>query len=160
MSQDTANGVPRHHTVGPWDSNHPHLRIKRTNGAKRYADNGKRWSALSVAGKIRSCSPARSTVVRPITSGAGPCLVLVHVSQTGRHLEPRSTVRSRTTSSIHYTLANVLVELCVCRSGDPQDAWRTIWASTATRWSSTSCSGHATRRRESRIRSTMKRSLP
>jgi hypothetical protein len=27
-----------------------------------------------------------------------------------------------TTSSIHYTRANVLIELCVCRSGGPQDA--------------------------------------
>ena len=44
------------------------------------------------------------------------------MSRTGRHLEPRSTVRSRTTSSIHCTSTNVLIELCVCRSGGPQDA--------------------------------------
>jgi hypothetical protein len=128
--------------------------------AERCADEGKRWSALSVASKSVAARPQDQHVVRPITSGPGPCLVLVHMSQTGRHLEPRSTVRSRTTSSIHYTRANVLIELCVCRRGGPQDALANDLGEHGDSMSSTWCSGHATRRSESGIRSTTKRSLP
>jgi hypothetical protein len=86
--------------------------LTRENAGQRWA-----WRAKYVA--VR---PQDQHVVRPITSGPDPCLVLVQMSQTGRHLEPRSTVRSETTSSIRYTRANVLIELCVCRSGGPQDA--------------------------------------
>ena len=86
------------------------------------ADLPKPCSALSVRGKIRSCSPARSTRGQTHYEWPAPYLVLVQMSQTGRHLEPRSTVRSQTTSSNHYTPANVLIKLCACRSGGPQDA--------------------------------------
>jgi hypothetical protein len=64
-------------------------------------------------------------LARKITRGqthyewAALCLVLVQMSQTDRHLEPRSTVRSQTTSSIYCTRANVLIELCVCRATVP-----------------------------------------
>jgi hypothetical protein len=67
---------------------------------------------------------------------------------------------SQTTSSIHYTRANVSIELCVCRSGGPQDA---LANDLGEHGDSGLARGARVMRHaaaESGIRSTMKRSLP